>query len=405
MDILLVTDSYPPEIRSASHLMKELAEELKERGHNVFVVTCSPEYNLSDLDSEKSYPEYLVEDSIKVIRVKTLPHHKVNFIIRGISQLTLPHIFWKKIKKHIRTSVDATIVYSPPLPLGYVGCWMKKYRDSKFILNVQDIFPQNAIDLGALKNPLIIKYFEKMETNIYKFADKITVHSEGNKRFLIEKKKLSKDKIHILHNWVDIEAYRRFEGDGYYRKKLQIEGKFIFFFGGVMGPSQGLDLVIDAVDKLRNMDDIVFLFVGDGSEKSKMVEKVKARGLRNVIFHPFIPKDEYSKLLKEIDVGLVSLSNKNRTPVVPGKILGYMAAGIPVLGFLNKESDGHQIIREAGCGYTTVSDNSQKLAELMLHMYNERSQLRDMGFNGYMYATKHFSKKTCVDNLEAIIKK
>jgi len=82
-----------------------------------------------------------------------------------------------------------------------------------------------------------------------------------------------------------------------------------------------------------------------------------------------------------------------------------MAAGIPVLGFLNKESDGHQIIREAGCGYTTVSDDSQKLAELMLHMYNERSQLRDMGFNGYMYATKHFSKKTCVDNLEAIIKK
>lgn len=405
MKILLITDSYPPEIRSASHLMKELAEELRDRGYSVSVITCYPAYNLADEGVRKNYQEFCLEDEIEVVRLKTLPHHKVNFIVRGISQLTLPHLFWIKIKKYIKDRIDATIVYSPPLPLGYVGWWCKKNKRAKFILNLQDIFPQNAIDLEALKNPLLIHYFERMEKVIYSLSDAITVHSEGNKTFLIERKKVDENKIHVLHNWIDISSYEGIESDGYYRKKLGIEGKFVYFFGGVMGPSQGLDLVIDAAKKIRNVDDIVLLFVGDGSEKTRLEEKVVAEGLNNVISHPFVPREEYARLLKEIDVGLVSLSSKNRTPVVPGKILGYMAAKVPVLAFLNKESDGHIIIKDAGCGYSTISDDSSKLAELMLRMYKERTLLKEMGNNGYKYALNHFSKKVCVDKLEEIIKK
>ena len=404
MRILLVTDSYPPEIRSASHLMKELAEELRDRGYEVSVVTCYPAYNLSDIDLAKNYPEFCLEDGIGVIRVKTLPHHKVNFIVRGIGQLTLPHFFWRKVKRYLRDNIDAVIVYSPPLPLGYLGWWCKKNRDARFILNLQDIFPQNAIDLGALRNQLLISYFEQMEKKIYNHSDAITVHSENNKNFLINRKHISPAKVHVLYNWVDIEDYKIGENDFSYRKKLGLEGKFIFFFGGVIGPSQGLDLVLDAMREIRHKDEIVLLIVGDGSEKPKLLAKMQQDDLKNVIFHPFIPKKEYAKLLKEIDVGLVSLSNKNRTPVVPGKILGYMASGVPVLGFLNEESDGHSIIRDAGCGYSIVSNDSSRLAEFMVRMYEERSRLKDIGHNGYRYANDHFSKEVCVDKLEGIIK-
>lgn len=384
--------------------MKELAEELRDRGYGVNVVTCYPAYNLSDLDSRKVYPEYCIEDGINVIRIKTLPHHNVNFIIRGLSQLLLPHLFLQRIKKYLKARIEAVVVYSPPLPLGYIGAWCKKYHSAKFILNLQDIFPQNAIDLGILKNSLIIRYFEKMEHDIYRLADQITVHSDGNREFLVEKKKISQDKIVTLHNWVDIEAYRAFDTDGFYRKRFGIEGKFVFFFGGIIGPSQGLDRAIEAADKVKDVEDIVLLFVGDGTEKERLMEKVKDKNLRNVIFQPFVTKEDYGKILKEIDVGLVSLSNKNRTPVVPGKILGYMAAGVPVLAFINRESDGHRIISEAQCGYSIVSDDSGKLAEMMLHMHKEREKLKNIGHNGYRYAVEHFSKKVCVDKLEAIIK-
>jgi len=206
-----------------------------------------------------------------------------------------------------------------------------------------------------------------------------------------------------LHNWVDVGAYEEPKGDGHYRKKLNLEKAFIIFFGGVLGPSQGLELIVDAAGFIRRDKEIAILFAGDGTEKENLAARARQAGLNNLIFHPFVSKEEYGKLLKEIDVGLVCLTAKNKTPVVPGKILGYMAAGVPVLAFLNKESDGHQIIRDSGCGYSEISDDIQKAARLVLKMHEEKDRLKEMGMNGYRYAVQHFSKKVCVDKLEGML--
>lgn len=402
MNILLVTDSYPPEIRSASHLMQELAEELRNRGYKVTVVTSYPQYNLTAEMKGKSFDEFSVENDINVIRVKTLPHHKVNFVIRGISQLTMPYIFFSRINKYLKDKVDVVIVYSPPLPLANVGKALKKKYGAKFILNVQDIFPQNAIDLGVLKNKFIINYFERLESRAYESADKIVVHSEGNRKFLIQKKRLFEDKVQVLHNWIDITPYRNTEKDGYFRKKYGLEDKFIILFAGVIGPSQGLDLIVNAANELKDVSALTFLFVGDGTEKNKLIKKAEHFQLKNVVFKPFVSKEEYPKLVKDADVGMICLSSKNKTPVVPGKILGYMAASVPVLAFLNKESDGHQIIKDAQCGYSEVSDNPIKATEIILKIYNERDKLKQYGENGFNYVLRHFSKDVCIDQLEKL---
>lgn len=404
MKILLVSDSYPPEIRSASHLMQELAEELRDRGHEVSVATCRPQYNLAAAATNKEYDECSLDAGIRIIRIRTLPHHKVNFIIRGISQLTLPYIFWAKIKGYIKDGVDAVVVYSPPLPLWKVGAFVKNKYDAKFVLNIQDIFPQNAIDLGALRNPLLVRLFERMEQQAYDSADVVTVHSANNGAFLLRSGKVDSAKLVTLHNWVDIGSYEDTQNDSFYRKKMVLENAFIIFFGGVLGPSQGLDLIVDAAKALQNVNDIVILIVGDGSEKEWLMNRVRQENLKNIIFHPFISKVEYEQLLKEVDVGLVCLTSKNKTPVVPGKILGYMAAGIPVLAFLNRESDGHQIIHDAACGYSEISDDVRKAAQLILKMHEEKDHLKEMGMNGYQYALRNFSKKMCVDKLEGLLR-
>ena len=90
MNILLVTDSYPPEIRSASHLMLELAEELHDRNHQVTVITTWPEYNLDQDSAQRSFTEKEIENGITVLRVKTLPHHNVKYLLRGVAQLFMP---------------------------------------------------------------------------------------------------------------------------------------------------------------------------------------------------------------------------------------------------------------------------------------------------------------------------
>lgn len=403
MNILLVTDAYPPEIRSASHLMQELAEELQHRGHSISILTCYPRYNLAEEVLEKQYPESVYENGIHVIRVRTPPHHKVSFVIRGLSQLLLPAMLLLKLKRHIRNRLDCVLVYSPPLPLYVIGSYLKSRMGALYLLNVQDLFPQNAIDLGILKNRMLIGVFEWLEQRAYKSASVVTVHSESNRRFLIERERIARRKIEVLHNWVDMDMSKEREPHSSFRSRFELEGKFVFFFGGVIGPAQGLDLLVRCAARLRHEEDIAVLIVGDGSAKESLSRTARNYEIRNVLFESFVSKQEYSALLSEIDVGVVCLSPKNRTPVVPGKILGYMAASVPILAFLNRESDGHEIIRKANCGLTAVSDDEETAVNLMLKMYSDRKSMQRLGRRGYEYALQHFSKEVCMDHLEEIL--
>lgn len=403
MKIVLITDSYPPEIRSASHLMQELAEKLRDNGHEICVVTSQPQYNLSEDLDEAYSKEYSLENGVAVIRVKTLPHHKVNFIIRGLSQLTMPNLFIRKIRKYIRGDIGVVIVYSPPLPLYRVGEVLKKKTGARFILNIQDIFPQNAIDLEVLKNKWLIKFFGRMENKAYDSADQLLVHSEGNKNFLIMKKAIPEDKVSIIHNWVDICAYVNATKTGRFRRQYNLkEDDFVILFAGVIGPSQGLDLIVEAAKKIVAKSKIRFLFIGDGTEKLKLQQMVKKYDLNNITFGPFVSKEQYPDLIKDSDVGLVCLTYKNKTPVVPGKILGYMAAATPILAFLHKQSDGHNLIRQAKCGYTAISDDPDEAVRLIIRAYEQRHNIKQLGLNGAKYVTETFSIEKAAEKLTAL---
>ena len=404
MNIVLIADSYPPEIRSVSLMMQELAEDLVSRGHSVTVVTYWPRYNLSADAKKIKFKSLSIENNISVIRVKAPPHHNVNFIMRGISELISPFLFWKSIKKFIKQKVDSVVVYISPLPLALLGSKVKKKYNSRFLLNIQDIFPQNAIDLGILKNDFLIRLFEYIEKKAYRCADKITSHTESSRKFLIKKKQVPPDKISIVHNWIDIDSYINARKTDLFKKKYGLKDKFIFLFAGIIGPSQGLDLIVKVANELREMSDVCFLFVGDGSKIGALHEMVDLYGLKNVVFKDFVSIEEYPNLVKDADVGLVCLSSRNKTPVVPGKILGYMAASIPVVAFLNKESDGHILIKEAGCGYSIASDAStEEISNLILQIYNEKDKLKQYGENGFRYVSRHFTKSSCIDNLIKLI--
>jgi len=406
MNILIVTSSYPPEIRSSSHLMQELAEEFALRGNQVTVVTSYPKVNLAQEVTGRSFKIYSRQNNINIIRTKTPvhPHEKSIFIIRGVSYLTLPFLFFLNIKKYIKSRLDAIIVYSPPLTLAIVGTLVKKAYGAKFVLNVQDIFPQNAIDLDILTNPLLIRFFKAIEGKAYADADAVTVHSMGNYRFLTQDNRCSVGKLSTLPNWIDLNSHKGSMMSCRLRDRFSLGNKFIFFFGGVMGPSQGLDVIIDAARELKDLEDIVFLLVGDGLEQERLKRRVNDHRMSNVIFGPFFDKNDYKALLQEVDVGLVCLSAKNKTPVVPGKLLGYMSAELPVLALLNRESDGHHIIREAACGCSAISDNPVRASRLMLKMYRNKKHLKQWGKNGLDYASLHFSKKHCVDKMEQLIR-
>lgn len=382
--------------------MQELAEGLRDREHAVTVATVYPGHNLSGSGEQFQFGSIEMENGIEVVRIKTLSPHRVPYLVRGFSQLVLPYVFFYRIQNLVRRRMDVIIVYSPPLPLAIAGSKLKRLYNAKYILNVQDLFPQNAIDLGILKNRLLIKLFKRIEADAYRNADIIAVHSESNKSFLATRNRMLRGRVKVIHNWIDIEPYSKVLRTGRFRKMFNMEDKFIFLFAGVIGPSQGLDLIIKVAEKIKDINDICFLVVGDGMEKERLEKMADDLKLKNIIFKPFVSKDEYPELVKDADIGLACLSSMNKTPVVPGKILGYMAASVPVAAFLNKESDGHQIIRDANCGYSEISDDVEKTVETVIKIYNERSRLKEYGENGFNYVRENFEKNVCINHLEEL---
>jgi colanic acid biosynthesis glycosyl transferase WcaI len=399
--ILLVTDSYPPEIRSASHLMLELAQELQERGHEVTVITTWPEYNLDQAKTARVYGELENEAGIRVIRVKTLPHHNVNYIVRGLSQLLMPLQFLIKLRKY-KIHPQGLIVYSPPLPLALVGSWFRR-SGVRTLLNIQDLFPQNAIDLGILRSKLQIRFFKALEHFAYKTSDIVTVHSEGNRQMLLQQQPEFSPKIKLLHNWVDVEHHNNTQATIDFKKTWGITQKHVAVFAGVMGPSQYLDLILNIAAQMQDSCDLLFLMVGDGKEKERLQELTKKTGLNNVRFEGFISRDVYPDLLAACSIGLVCLSPQNQTPVVPGKILGHMAAGLPVAAFLHTNSDAHSMIAEAACGISANSGNLSACVKALQDLLADEASFAEIGQRGKRFALAHFSKEVCVTQLEAML--
>jgi len=179
MYILILTEAFPPEIRSASHLLYELAESLVEKGFKVTVVTRFPKDYVSKIYKKYRSKLYLREKmgGIKVIRLNSFSFLRHIPLIRGLSQFILSGLL--AIGGIVSGRQDIILAYSPPLPLGISAYLLGKIKRAPFIFNVQDIFPQSVIDLGLLKSKVLIKISEAMEKFIYKKARYITVHSEG----------------------------------------------------------------------------------------------------------------------------------------------------------------------------------------------------------------------------------
>ena len=403
MHIVLVAICYPPEVRSISIMLRELAEELVVRGYRVTVLAPWPRYHLSEQARERQFESVMEENGVRVIRIRTLPAHGIAYLLRGIAHLDLPRRYLRAYRAHVRERVDAVVSYVSPLPLAVAGAAIARANGCRHLLNVQDIFPQNAIDLGIMRNRALIAYFEHMEQRAYASADAITTHTEGSRRFLTDRKGVPPEKVTVVPNWIDLDAWDAVHPDGRYRRRYGLEGKFVIGFPGILGPAQSLDAVLDLAKRVADLRDIVFLLIGDGTEKVRIRQRARDEGITNAQFEDFVDPFEYPALVKEFDVGLPCLKATYTTSMVPGKCMGFLAAGIPILALLNAGNDGFEILRVARCGYACRSDDLDEAERLVRKLIQERAQLSALGAAGRAYAAANYAKRTCIDQLERLL--
>jgi len=393
--------------RSAAHLYHELGRYLSARGHQVSVVTEFPWRRLGSAESAGQYQRARFQlretmDGMDVVRVRGYPFREGSLIGRGINALLLPLTFYLGARSI--GAQDVALVYCPPLTVGLAAVFLQRLHRVPFVFNVQDIYPQTLIDLGLMKNSLLICFFEWMERFTYTQAACIVVHSEGNRQYLVNQKRVPPERVVVIPNWVDLDLIHPMDRLNTFREKHGLGGTFLACYAGTMGYAQDLNPIIQAAKELQEYEDILLLLIGEGIRACEWREKVQQLRLRNVRFLPLQPKTVYPSIISASDVGLVPLAEELRTPVVPGKLLDFMAGGRPIIATVNLDGDTSRIVREANCGYAFAPDDGQAVAEAILALYHDQPMACQLGSNGRAYAESHFSLKICTAQYEDLFR-
>ena len=403
MNISLITPYYPPEIGGAAHLIYGLARSLKGFGHNVTVLTGYPRYNIKTVPAKFKkglrFDEVLDGIPVRRIRIPSLP--RTSNIGRGIEHFVTG--LWLSGLAVLAQRADVAMTFSPPLPLPWMLCIIGKVRRIPVVVNIQDLFPREAVELGMLKNSVLIRMFEAIERQTYHLAAGVTVHSPGNKEHVIEHGG-NRGQVHVIYNWVDIDHIRPGNRNNDFGHQHGLKERFVVSYAGTMGWAQDMGTIIASAARLRNRRDIVFLLVGDGVEKKRAQARSQDLGLENILWLPIQPWSIYPEILTASDVSLINLHPKLRTPVVPSKLLSIMAAARPVVANLPVESDARYIINEADCGICVDAGDGEALADAIQKLESDRALAREMGERGRAYVETHFSREVCTSRVEAVLK-
>jgi colanic acid biosynthesis glycosyl transferase WcaI len=402
MRILFITSYFPPENGAAAHLFHDLGKALVARGHQMTVATGMPSYHVTE-PAERYRGQWFLREMVEgmqVIRVASPQSSPANMVLRGLWQLMsagATFVSALSAGKH-----DVALVYSPPLFLGLSAWLLQVLHGTRFVLNVQDLFPQSAVDLGALRNQGIIGLFEDVERFLYQRASGIVVHSEGNKQSVAQRG-ADAGKIAVVRNWIDPSDVKCADSEGA-RRRLGLQGGFVATFAGVVGLSQDLDVILRAAKRLEADTQIQFVIAGDGMELARICRLAKEMRSSNVRFMPMLSKQQYFELLAASDAGLVTLKKEVTSPVVPSKINSIMAAGRPVMAALRMGSDAATLVMEAACGKVVECGDDAGLSATLLELKSDSKKAQAMGKNGERFVNERLSSANAAERFEEVFR-
>jgi colanic acid biosynthesis glycosyl transferase WcaI len=291
----------------------------------------------------------------------------------------------------------------PPMPLGVSAEFLGLMKAAPVVVNIQDIYPDIAVAVGVLSNPLAIRFFQWMERAIYRRAAAVVVIADGFKENIVGKG-VPEDKIHVVPNWADPNEIMPGPKDNAFRKKLGIGDRFSLSYSGSLSFNTNLDPVLGAAEILTD-EEFSFIIVGDGVKKGDLQRTAQERQLDNVQFLPFQPLDKYPSVLAAADMNLVTLNRQAAMASVPSKLFKMMASGRPVLAITIEGNEVHRLIRDSECGLCVPPDDPERLAEALRYAAAHPDEMDRMGKNGRRHLVESYSRKDSVGKIESILEK
>jgi glycosyltransferase involved in cell wall biosynthesis len=361
MKLLFLTDNFPPEVNAPANRTYEHCREWVKSGVEVTVITCAPNFPKGEV--YEGYKNKFIQrqelDGIKVIRVWSYITANEGFIKRILDYISYSFMaFWAGL--FVKT--DLIVATSPQFFTAVSGCSLAFFKRKKWVMEVRDLWPESIVAVGAMDKNAFIKFFEWLEKRLYLSANHIVVVTDTFKE-KIASRGVEREKISIFKNGANLELYQPGEKVTDLIDKYGLKGKFIFSYIGTHGMAHGLDFILDCLgDLYKTHPDLFFLFIGDGAEKKKLVEKAMELKLQNVLFLDSVPKNQVVDYLKVMDVALVNLRKSDTfLTVIPSKIFEAAAMRKPIL--LGLQGETKKIIETYQAGLCFVPEDKHSFYE------------------------------------------
>ena len=391
MNILFLTDNFPPETNAPATRTHEHARQWVAAGHQVTVLT-----NVPNFPAGRVFPGYRNKlwqreamDGIRVVRVWTYVTANEGFLRRSLDYFSFG--VTGVIGGLFLPTPDVIVATSPQIFTALGACILAWIKRRPFVFELRDLWPDSIVAVGAMREGPLLRTLRRIEYWLYRRAAKIVSVTNSFKRILVANG-IPQGKIAVVRNGVDLEAFAPGPKPVELARRLGLEGKFVAAYVGTIGMAHGLDVLLAAAEHLRDRGDLAFVLVGTGAERARLEQEAKRRGLDRVIFVGPVDKAEVKRYWRLCDVALVLLKD---APVfhhvIPSKIFEAMGTGRPIV--LGVRGESEELLKEAGAGIAIPPENSQALAEGILRIMDSPALCRDMGASGRRFVETKFDRR------------
>ena len=406
MRILVFSHYYCPEGNAPASRMSAVCSHWVSQGHDVEVITCAP--NVPNGVVYEGYANRLLQsETLKLVRVTRvwtyLSANKgaVRRILNFLSyMLAAVFVSW------FRGRPDVIVATSPQFFCGWAGLLAARMRIRRvpFVLEIRDLWPDSIVAVGAMQNKTILRLLYRLERWLYAGSDHIVTVGEGYREDLLEKG-VPCEKLSIIPNGVDREIFWPRQATDV-MARFGMQNRFTCAYVGTIGMAAGLEVVIEAAERLRDSgrNDISFLLVGDGAERERLEEIARRKGLNNLAFSGRLPKEEMPAILAATDVCLVHLRKVDLFKrVMPSKIFEMAAMKRPII--LGVAGHAAKLLQTANAGVCIEPENARELVDAVCTLASDPMACRAYGQSGHDYVMENYDRAVLADKYVDILDK
>lgn len=412
MKILITSGNFAPEKTGIGKYTGEMTEWLAARGHEVHVVTGFPYYPEWKLASEYKRTGYRCEQWSGVT-VHRVPHYipkdgKVTTARRMLVDLTmflgsLP--VWLRLMARRDSRPDAIFAVCPPTLSGVWPWLASQLTGVPWVYHIQDFQVDAAMQLGMIKPGLLVRCLYALENHLLRSAHCVSSITPAMCARATAKG-VQKERIALLPNWSDVRNIRPIGKMTSFRRDLGVtENQVLVMYAGAMGKKQGLDLVLDAAERIKSNPQIKFVMVGSGSDAAELADQAAQRDLSNMQFLPLQPKEKLNEMLGSADIHLVIQKADAADLVMPSKLTNILAAGRPSLVTAAQGTQLWQATAGSGTGVAVTPGHLDEFVSALEHLAQNASARAEMSKQARRYSEEHLDQDQILSRFETQLRK